>query len=116
VFVSAQQALFAMVARPGYGRPRSLPIRDPPRPPDDGAAGGSLVRTGGARRLPAFVGRQPTVDTQTALYADYAYTAVPVGDGPSTRRSFAVFPDGVIRFRRDGAPPDESDQMLGTEK
>jgi hypothetical protein len=42
-----------------------------------------------------FVGRQPTVGTdQAALYADYAYTAVPVGDGPSTRRGFAVFPDG----------------------
>jgi hypothetical protein len=42
--------------------------------------------------------------------------AVPVGNGPAGRRSFAVSSDGVIRFRADGVAPQKDDQILGSGK
>ncbi len=119
VFVAAQQALFSMVAMPGYGTPEVLadPSILPGCPMMRPLVDRSFTQDVREGYRFTFVGRQPSVGTgQAALYADYAYTAVPIGDGPSTRRSFAVFPDGVIRFREDAAPPDKSDRMLGTEK
>jgi hypothetical protein len=46
-----------------------------------------------------------------ALYRDFVYVAIPVGD-PAGRRSFTVFSDGAIHFRTDGAAPQRTDPVL----
>jgi hypothetical protein len=52
-----------------------------------------------------FTGERLTEGGQPRLYRDYSYVAVPVGDNPAGRRSFAIYPDGVIRVRTDRTPP-----------
>ena len=39
------------------------------------------------------------------MYRDYSYVAIPVGESLAARRSFAIYPDGVVRVRTDGNPP-----------
>lgn len=117
VFVAAQQALLAVAARPGYGTPEVLadPSILPGQPMLAPLVDRSFTQEVREGYRFSFVGRQAIIGSgRAALYADYSYTAVPVGDGPSNRRSFAVFPDGAIRFRVDARPPDQSDRVLGT--
>jgi hypothetical protein len=52
-----------------------------------------------------FTGERLTQGGQPRLYRDYSFVAVPIGDGPAGRRSFAVYPDGVVRVRSDGKIP-----------
>ena len=59
-----------------------------------------------------FVGEQETEGGQPRLYRNYGYVAIPVGDGPASRRSFAVYDDNVVRARTDSAPPTEIDPAL----
>ena len=60
-----------------------------------------------------FVGVSPVSGSGKAtLYRDYGYVAVPVGNGPSRRRSFAIRTDGVLRFPTDGAAPSAADPVL----
>jgi hypothetical protein len=110
---AAQEAFFAMSAR-GYASPEVLSdpsrIGQPSMPPTLDKSFTQKVREGYQF---TFVGQQPTSGRgDAALYGEYSYTAVPVGDGPAQRRSFALFSDGVIRVRTDGAPPKKTDQML----
>jgi hypothetical protein len=52
-----------------------------------------------------FTGERLTEGGEPRLYRDYSYVALPNGDSPAGRRSFAIYPDGVIRVRTDGNPP-----------
>jgi hypothetical protein len=51
-----------------------------------------------------FAGENLT-DSQPRVYRDYSYVAVPTGNGSPGRRSFAIYPDGVVRVRTDRKPP-----------
>jgi hypothetical protein len=64
----------------------------------------------------SFVPGEPGVQSPAspmgkALYRDFVYVAIPVGD-PAGRRSFTVFSDGAIHFRTDGAAPQRTDPVL----
>ena len=119
VFVSAQEAFLASVGLQGYGTPEVLSdpsivgIRYREIPPFIEGYFTQDVREG--YRF-TFEGTSPVHNGDMTVYPDYTYTATPVGDGPANRRSFAVRPDGLIRFRKDGTPPQTSDTILGTEK
>ena len=52
-----------------------------------------------------FTGERLTNAGQPWVYRDYSYVALPVGNGPPDRRSFAIYPDNVVRARTDGAAP-----------
>jgi hypothetical protein len=52
-----------------------------------------------------FTGERLTEGGEPRLYRDYSYVAVPVGNGPPGRRSFAIYSDTVVRARTDGTPP-----------
>jgi hypothetical protein len=52
-----------------------------------------------------FTGERITEGGEPRLYRDYSYVALPVGDSPAGRRSFAIHPDGVVRVRTDGTAP-----------
>jgi hypothetical protein len=118
-FAAAQTALLTMFAGQGYGSPEVLSEPSilpgaPAIPPFLDRSFSQEVREG--YRF-SFVGKNPASGSGRAtLYGDYNYAATPVGSAPIGRRSFAVFPDGVVRFRRDGAPPQKSDPILGSEK
>jgi hypothetical protein len=75
-------------------------------PPIQSFVDRSFTQDAGAGYQFSFIGQNPSDGKgATQLYADYMYVAVPVGNGPAGRRSFAVSSDGVIRFRTDGVPP-----------
>jgi hypothetical protein len=64
----------------------------------------------------SFIPGEPGVQSPAspmgeALYRDFVYVAIPVGD-PAGRRSFTVFADGTIRFRTDGLAPQGTDPVL----
>lgn len=119
VFVSAQEAFMATIGSQGYGTPEVLSdpsivgLRFRELPPFLEGYFTQEVREG--YRF-TFEGASPINNGELTVYPDYAYTATPVGDGPPNRRSFAVRPDGLIRFRKDGTPPQKSDTILGTER
>ena len=55
--------------------------------------------------------KSPASPAGEALYRDFVYVAIPVGD-PAGRRSFTVFADGAIHFRTDTAAPQATDPVL----
>jgi hypothetical protein len=64
----------------------------------------------------SFVPGEPGVQSPAspmgeALYRDFVYVAIPVGDAAG-RRSFAVFSDGAIHFRTDAFAPQRTDPVL----
>ena len=64
----------------------------------------------------SFIPGEPGVQSPAsplgeALYRDFVYVAIPVGD-PAGRRSFTVFADGTIHFRTDTAAPQVTDPVL----
>jgi hypothetical protein len=64
----------------------------------------------------SFIPGEPGVQSPAspmgeALYRDFVYVALPVGD-PAGRRSFTVFSDGAIHFRTDGVAPQRTDPVL----
>jgi len=64
----------------------------------------------------SFVPGEPGVQSPAspmgeALYRDFVYVAIPVGDAAG-RRSFTVFSDGAIRFRTDSTAPNKADPVL----
>lgn len=115
VFAAAQQAFFSMLS--GYGSPEALSepsilTNHPAIRPFLERSFTQEVREGYQF---SFIGQAPARGTGTAaLYNDFTYLATPVGNGPASRRSFAVYADGVIRFRTDGAAPQKSDSILGS--
>jgi hypothetical protein len=118
VFSTAQQAFQATLGGRGYGSPQVLsdPSLLPGRPPIQSFVDRSFTQDVREGYQFSFTGQNPTDGKGVAqLYADFTYVAVPVGNGPIGRRSFAVSGDGVIRFRTDGAPPQKDDQILGSE-
>jgi hypothetical protein len=120
VFAAAQQAFLATLNGVGYGSPQVLsdPSLLPGRPPIQSFVDRSFTQDVREGYQFSFIGQNPTTDGpgNARLYRDYLYVAVPVGNGPATRRSFAIASDGVIRFRTDGAAPQKSDQILGSGK
>ena len=52
-----------------------------------------------------FNGERLTNAGQPWVYRDYSYVALPIGNRPPDRRSFAIYPDNVVRVRTDGNPP-----------
>ncbi len=106
-FATAQDALFLMLGARGFasvealnnpGMLEGVPAL-PPLVDDD-----FTERDRDGYRY-TFIGERLTEGGEPRLYRDYSYVAVPVGDGPAGRRSFAVYPDGVVRVRTDGNPP-----------
>jgi hypothetical protein len=55
--------------------------------------------------------KSPASPAGEALYRDFVYVAIPVGD-VAGRRSFSVFSDGAIHFRTDSAAPQRTDPLL----
>jgi len=55
--------------------------------------------------------KSPASRMGEALYRDFVYVAIPVGD-PAGRRSFTVFSDAAIHFRTDSAAPQKTDPVL----
>ena len=116
VFSTAQQAFQATLGGRGYGSPHVLsdPSLLPGRPPISAFVDRSFTQDVREGYQFSFIGQNPSDGRGAAqLYGDYMYVAVPVGNGPAGRRSFAVSGNGVIRFRTDGAPPQKDDQILG---
>ena len=61
----------------------------------------------------SFIPGEPGVQSPAspmgeALYRDFTYVAIPVGN-LAGRRSFTVYADGTIRFRADGVAPQKTD-------
>jgi hypothetical protein len=62
--------------------------------------------------VPGEPGAQsPATPMGEALYRDFVYVALPVGE-LAGRRSFIVFSDGAIHFRMDGLAPQRTDPVL----
>jgi hypothetical protein len=119
VFSTAEQAFQATLGGRGYGSPQVLsdPSLLPGRPPIQSFVDRSFTQDVREGYQFSFIGQNPSDGRGAAqLYADYMYVAVPVGNGPAGRRSFAVSSDGVIRFRADGVAPQKDDQILGSGK
>jgi hypothetical protein len=119
VFATAQQAFLATLGGRGYGSPQVLsdPSLLPGRPPIAAFIDRSFTQDVREGYQFSFFGQNPSEGSGHArLYSGYTYVAVPVGDGPDRRRSFAVSSDGVIRFRTDGAAPQKGDRILGSER
>lgn len=117
VFSTAQQAFQATLGGRGYGSPQVLsdPSLLPGRPPIQSFVDRSFTQDVREGYQFSFIGQNPSDGRGGGqLYADFMYVAVPVGNGPAGRRSFAVSSDGVIRFRTDGVAPQKGDQILGS--
>lgn len=119
VLQSAEQVFISMIGGQGYAPPEVLSdpsilgLRFREWPPLVDGYFAQETREG--YRF-TFEGSSPVqVDTVT-VYGEFTYVAIPVGDGPANRRSYSITPDGLIRFRTDGAAPGNGDTILGTEK
>ena len=106
-FAAAQDALFLMLGARGFtsvealnnpgmleGVPELAPLLDE-----------DFIASDRDGYHYTFNGERLTEGGEPRLYRDYSYVAVPIGDGPPGRRSFAIYPDGIVRVRTDGNPP-----------
>jgi hypothetical protein len=106
-FAAAQDALFLMLGARGFATVEAL--NDPgilegvPELPPLLDADFTERERDGYRYT--FSGERLTQGGEPRLYGDYSYVAIPVGDGPPGRRSFAIYPDGVVRVRTDRTAP-----------
>jgi hypothetical protein len=118
-FAAAQQVFLGVLQGRGYGSADVLSEPSilegaPPIPPFLDRSFTQEVREG--YRF-TFAGEHPTAGSGRAtLYRDYSYVATPVGNGPTTRRSFALFTDGLIRVRTGGGAAQKTDPFLGSER
>lgn len=113
-FAAAQNALFLMLGARGYASVEALVnpgilegVPDMPSLVDEDF---TQVERDGYRYT--FTGERLTQGGEPRLYQDYHYVAEPVGDGPPGRRSFAIYPDNVVRARADGIAPSASDAAV----
>jgi hypothetical protein len=114
-FAAAQDVFFVKLGTRGYGSVEALTNPGslegvPDIPPFLDRDFAREVRDG--YRF-TFAGEQDTEGGYPQFYRDYRYVAVPVGDSPAGRRSFAVYDDRVVRYRTDGTAPLKIDPVVG---